>query len=60
LKAHYDIHVPHNQIYRIFVKGKLNNPIKMPRRDWGKGRFERKHSMSLLQADFKLIDWNDL
>lgn len=60
LKAHYNIHVPHNQIYRIFVKNDLNRPLEMPRRDWGKGRFERTHSMSLLQADFKLIDWNDL
>ena len=60
LKAHYKTHIPHNQIYRIFVERKLNKPLGMPRKDWGKGRFERTHSMSLLQADFKLIDWNDL
>lgn len=59
LKAHHNIHVPHNQIHKIFVKNKLNNPIPMPRKYWGKGRFQRLHSMSLLQADFKLIDSND-
>jgi transposase InsO family protein len=32
----------------------LNNPISAPRRIWGKRRFEREHSNSLWQADFKL------
>lgn len=59
LNVRYDIHIPHNQIYKLIVQHKLNNPIDMPRKYWGKGRFERSHSMSLLQADFKLIDLND-
>lgn len=59
LNVHHNIHIPHNQIYKIIVKNKLNNPIPQPRKDWGKGRFERTHSMSLLQADFKLIDSTD-
>jgi transposase len=40
LKAHDNIHVPHNQIYKIFVKNKLNRPIEQPRKYWGKGRYE--------------------
>ena len=31
----------------------LNNPVDRPRRTRGKKRFERKHSNSLWQADFK-------
>jgi transposase InsO family protein len=32
----------------------LNNPITSPRRIWGKRRFEREHSNSLWQGDFKM------
>jgi transposase InsO family protein len=48
--------VPHNRIYRVICEEGLNNPIKAPRKTWGKRRFEREHSNSLWQADFKLCD----
>lgn len=47
-------HVPHNRIYNIICEEGLNNPLDRPRRTWGKKRFEREHSNSLWQADFKL------
>ena len=48
--------VSHRTIHRILVKAGLNNPISKPRRVWGKHRFEREHSNSLWQADFKLTE----
>jgi len=50
------IKISHNTIHRILVKHGLNNPIDKPRRKWGKKRFEREHSNSLWQADFKLTE----
>ncbi len=46
--------VSHRTIHRILVQARLNNPIAIPRRVWGKHRFEREHSNSLWQADYKL------
>jgi putative transposase len=48
--------VSHRTIHRILVEAGLNNPIPVPRRIWGKRRFEREHSNSLWQADYKLTD----
>jgi len=51
--------VSHRTIHRILVKAGLNNPISAPRRVWGKHRFEREHSNSLWQADFKLTEQDE-
>lgn len=48
--------VPHNRIYRVICEEGLNKPITAPRKTWGRKRFEREHSNSLWQADFKLCD----
>jgi transposase InsO family protein len=48
------LRIGHNTIHRILCNGGLNSPIDKPRRIWGKKRFERAHSNSLWQADFKL------
>ena len=48
--------VPHNRVYRIICEEGLNNPITEPRKTWGKKRFEREHSNSLWQSDFKLCE----
>jgi transposase InsO family protein len=53
-KVHGIMPVSHRTIHRILVEAGLNNPISAPRRIWGKRRFERPHSNSLWQADFKL------
>jgi transposase InsO family protein len=37
----------------------MNNPIPKPRRVWRKRRFEREHSNSLWQADFKLTEQDE-
>lgn len=34
----------------------MNKPITEPRKIWGRKRFERMHSTSLWQADFKLCE----
>jgi transposase InsO family protein len=48
--------ISHTTIHKILVQAGLNNPIETPRRVWGKRRFERAHSNSLWQADFKLTE----
>lgn len=48
------INVPHNRIYKIICAAGLNQPISGVRKTWGKKRFERMHSNSLWQADWKL------
>ncbi len=50
------IHIPHNRIYRIMLEGGLimENPKKKKQRKYV--RFERKHSMSLWQGDWKYLD----
>lgn len=58
LKRHCEGTPPigHTTIYKILVKTNLNNPLTQPRRIWGRRRFERAHSNSLWQADFKLTE----
>jgi transposase InsO family protein len=51
--------VSHRTIRGLLVEAGLNNPIPSPRRVWGKRRFEREHSNSLWQADFKLTDQDE-
>ncbi len=46
----------HNIVYKVICEEGLNNPLGKPRRTWGKKRFEREHSNSLWQADFKLCE----
>jgi putative transposase len=48
--------ISHTTIHKILVQAGLNNPIPKPRRVWGKRRFQRPHSNSLWQADFKLTE----
>ena len=48
--------ISHNLIYRILVEEGVNQPIDFIRKTWGKRRFERTHSNSLWQADFKLTE----
>ena len=51
--------IDHNRVYAVICEAGLNHPISEPRKTWGKKRFERDHSNSLWQADFKLCgdDW---
>jgi len=53
------IPISHRTIHKILVKTGLNNPISKPRRIWGKRRFQREHSNSLWQADFKLTSQDE-
>jgi transposase len=48
--------VGHTTIHKILNQAGLNNPIPKPRRIWRNHRFQREHSNSLWQADFKLTD----
>jgi transposase InsO family protein len=56
LNAHYQKHIPHNRIYQLLKEKKLNKPIGKPRKTWGKKRWERLHSMTLWQVDWKDIN----
>ena len=56
LKVHYNTHIPHNKIYKLFITKGLNKPIGKPRKTWGKKRWERAHSMSLWQGDGKDVN----
>lgn len=46
--------IGHTTIRKLLINARLNNFIDEPRKTWGKKRFERSHSNSLWQADFKL------
>lgn len=59
LEQHYGIHIPHNRIYQLLKMKGLNKPIGKPRKTWGKKRWEREHSMSLWQGDWKDINSDD-
>ena len=48
--------ISHCTIYEIFVEEGVNQPIDFIRKTWGKRRFQRMHSNSLWQADFKLTE----
>ena len=56
LDVHYKTHIPHNKIHQLFIQKGLNKPIGEPRKTWGKKRWERAHSMSLWQVDWKDIN----
>jgi len=53
LRQHHNIHVPHNRIYQLIVERGYNAPIAQVRHTWGKKSWERDHSMSLWQGDWK-------
>lgn len=46
----------HNKIHQILVEEGLNLPLDFVRKTWGTKRFERDHSNSLWQTDFRLPD----
>ena len=52
----YGIHIPHNRIYRILLEEELIMEIPKKRKRRKYVRFERKHSMSLWQGDWKQLD----
>lgn len=56
LNQHYGTHIPHNKIHQLLIQKELNKPIGKPRKTWGKRRWEREHSMSLWQGDWKDIN----
>lgn len=56
LDRHHQVHVPHNRIHQLFQNTGMNEPIQKPRKTWGKKRWERDHSMSLLQGDWKDVN----
>jgi len=56
LDKHCQVHIPHNRIHQLFSQHGLNEPVQKPRKTWGKKRWEREHSMSLLQADWKDVN----
>lgn len=56
LDVHFNTHIPHNKIHQLFIQKGLNKPIGEPRKTWGKKRWEREHSMSLWQVDWKDIN----
>ena len=56
LEQHYNVHIPHNRIHQLLKEKGLNKPIRQPRKTWGKKRWEREHSMSLWQGDWKDIN----
>jgi len=51
--------ISHRTIHKILIKAGLNNPIPKLRRVWRKRRFQREHSNSLWQADFKLTEHDE-
>ena len=56
IERDYIIHIPHNTIYKVLLKHSLveENMNKKKRRKWV--RYERTHSMSLWQGDWKRLD----
>ena len=55
IESEKGIHIPHNTIYRVLLRNSLiiENMKKKRQRKWV--RFERKHSMSMWQGDWKRI-----
>jgi transposase InsO family protein len=49
----------HTTIHKILNQAGLNNLIPKPRKVWGKRRFQREHSNSLWQADYKLTEQDE-
>ncbi len=48
--------IGHNKIHELLVKEGLNMPLDFVRKTWGTKRFERDHSNTMWQTDFKLLD----
>jgi transposase len=59
LRNYHAVSTSHTIVHKILVQAGLNNPIPKPRRVWRKRRFEREHSNSLWQADFKLTEHDE-
>ena len=59
LRNYHATPISHTTIHKILNQAGLNNPIPQPRKAWGKRRFERPHSNSLWQADFKLTEHDE-
>jgi putative transposase len=59
INPHFGFTIPHNKIYRVMLMHQLivENPQKKCQRRWV--RFERKHSMSLRQGDWKHLVMNE-
>jgi putative transposase len=57
IKVYYGVAIPHNTIYRVMLMHHLviENPRKKRQRKWV--LFERKHSMSLWQGDWKEFEF---
>jgi transposase InsO family protein len=51
---HKGFAIDHNMVYRVICEADLNHPVDKPRKTWGTKRFQREHSNSLWQADYKL------
>jgi transposase len=51
---HEGFAVDHNMVCRVICEADLNHPVDKPRKTWGTKRFQREHSSSLWQADYKL------
>jgi transposase InsO family protein len=59
LRNYHTLSVSHTTVHKILIQAGMNNPIPKPRRVWRKRRFEREHSNSLWQADFKLTEHDE-
>lgn len=57
IKVYYGVAIPHNTIYRVMLMHHLviENTRKKRQRKWV--RFERKHSMSIWQGDWKEFEF---
>ena len=59
LRNYHTTSISHTTVHKILIQAGMNNPIPKPRRVWRKHRFERAHSNSLWQADFKLTEQDE-
>jgi putative transposase len=62
IEKEYDLHIPHNTLYRILLHHDRVEPSMKKRKQRKWVRYERTHSMSLWQGDWKMIslDGQDL
>jgi putative transposase len=56
LDVHFNKHLPHNRIHELLIQEGMNKAIQKPRKTWGRKRWERDHSMSLWQGDWKDVN----
>lgn len=59
LRNYHTTSTSHTTIHRILIQAGLNHPISAPRKVWRKHGFQREHSNSLWQADFKLTEQDE-